>query len=219
MQFGLAKRGMYRRGDKWNAKVLNIWDSKDEFKHFHFKQEERQSGGGRAVAALFSKHNAGSSNGACLVSTGTPIRPSDAVLPRPRSHYNRFVFHAVASILYMFDDEFLKQQCDFDLGADLNRAQQMLTVEYMTQFRDRSLIPEINWMKIMITLAFIGGLSYQCMNAQQANLIDQIAERVERIFFAELINPWLAEHGGWVCIFSSFFPISYAYHFIHNTLL
>ena len=140
--------------------------------------------------------------GACHSGAGSlpPVSPWQrcrAVLPRPCGPYNRFVYHAVASILYMYDDQYLLQ-VGIDAWGDENAAQQMLTEQYLTQFRERNLLPHMSWVKIMKAFGFIGALGYQCTRVKKLDMLDELAKLVARIFFAELINPWMAVNGGWV---------------------
>ena len=207
----LVRFGLYQRGYQWNheynfgSKVLEMRDPWDEFETYPLQREDpygpTQEGG-----AVYHRDE-GSSSGVVSLSTAPHAQRTSAVLPRPCGPYNRFVYHAVACILYMYDDQYLKRQVGINLQGDGSIVQRMLSEEYMIQFRDRFLNPEINWLQIMKALGFLGALGYQCKRVKRYDMMDGIAQNMERIFFEERINPWLADHGGWVGLYSAFLQL------------
>ena len=193
--------GLNQRGHKWDntvksgSKVLDMRSPVVDLASYPVRAEDAPTPA-TAGSAAFQPETSCQSE-AVSVSSCCQRPPDRAVLPRPCGPYSLFVYHAVACILYMYGDKYL-QESSIDVRGDENAAEQMLTEQYLTQYRDRYLLPDITMIKIMRTLGFIGALGYQCMRVKKLAEMDEIANRVARTFFSELVNPWMAENGGWV---------------------
>ncbi len=61
----------------------------------------------------------------------------------------------------------------------------------------------IKWGRIVALFSFGGSLAVQCVEKEMPLLVDQIVDWVTNYVDTHL-QSWITEHGGWVCIPSSF---------------
>ena len=194
VRFGLRLRNFHwTHAEKIGSMVLDSWDAEEEFATYELSRELKIA----PDAGFLLKYLGGSLVRAATWMAGLSFPAEQALLPRPQSRYNRYIYLVLARKISEFSDTFTTLSTR-ELSETILVNPSMLE-EHLTDVRDNILQGGVSWGRIVAAFAWAGAFTYQCMNVEFPYVIDRMLGLFNRLLFVETINPWLANNGGWVC--------------------